>query len=480
MFAGLGGLAKQRPPLGMSLGEARMAGKHRKSSRRRSSDARSSAARRGGSGLAAAAVGATSLSTALITGTSTAVAPSVELVALITPANSTAQIFAGATYYGTDYTKPPASTTYGPQQVVPFFLGPQGIADAISAADGHPTVVLASGWGAGQTGTALGQLRDNHDPALDDIKLVILDNNTNRAGGGFWTTYAPFAPLLGTSAAPTPSNLGVPALDVAYEYNINSDAPVDPLNPFALGNSLAAYIFGYGAQSTAVIPTSVMNEAQSTDATTVHHHYVLDTQGNIVGTYDLPKGTTTTYVTIQADDLPLTRPLRLIPGGDIVADALDPTLTELVNAGYNDGKGIPGSEAIPKDPTVTRPMQPGSSIGALGDVPGTLQTGLDAGEKTAQDDLESPPNLVTKPLGKVGTLPVLGSLALPNSTLTTNKLSTTSGNLFAPGSKKPGSTASPCGANPVKTFTDRINDAVNEVTGGSLQKDKPADSTDPK
>jgi hypothetical protein len=111
---------------------------------------------------------------------------------------------------------------------------------------------------------------------------------------------------------------------------------------------------------------------------------------------------------------------------------------------------------------------------------------LDAGEKTAQDDLESPLNLVTKPLGKVGKLPVLGSLALPNSTalpnptLTTNKLSTTSGNLFAPGSKKPGSTASPGGANPVKTFTDRINAAVNEVTGGGLQKDKPADSTDPK
>jgi hypothetical protein len=71
-------------------------------------------------------------------------------------------------------------------------------------------------------------------------------------------------------------------------------------------------------------------------------------------------------------------------------------------------------------------------------------------------------------------------MAPPNSTLTTNKLSTTSGNLFAPGSKRPGSTASPGGANPVKTFIDRINDEVNKVTGGGLKKDKPADSTDPK
>ncbi len=74
---------------------------------------------------------------------------------------------------------------------------------------------------------------------------MILDNNSNRGGGGFWTTYSVFAPLLLTSAEPTPSDLGVPVLDVAYEYNINSSAPVDPLNPFSLGNSLVAYLYGY-------------------------------------------------------------------------------------------------------------------------------------------------------------------------------------------------------------------------------------------
>ncbi len=152
-----------------------------------------------------------------------------------------------------------------------------------------------------------------------------------------------------------------------------------------------------------------------------------------------------------------------------MADALEPIFTELVNAGYGDGLGEEGNEAIPLDPTKPRPMQPGSSLGNLGDVPGTLQTGLDAGVKdaglktaqetaqddldagvkTAQDDLSNPTNVVTKPLGEVGKLPVLGSLAPPNSTLTTNKLSTTGGNLFAPGSKKPASTASPGGANPV-------------------------------
>jgi hypothetical protein len=403
-----------------------------------------------------------------MTGTTTAVAPSVDLMALITPANSTAQIFAGTSYYGTDYTQ----AGYGAQQVVPFLLGPQGIADAISAADGDPTVVLASGWGAGQTGTALGQLSQHQ---LDSIDLVILDNNSNRAGGGFWTTYAPFAPLLLTSAEPTPSNLDVPVLDVAYEYNINSNAPTDPTNVFALGNSLAAYVYGYGAESNTELPPEVKAEiaAAQTNPETPRHAYVVDANGKVVGTPKLLPGSTTTYVTFESDGLPLTRPLRLIPGGDILADALDPTLTELVNAGYQDG------EPIPADPRVPRPMTPFSSINNLDAVPGTLQTGLDAGVKTAKDDVSNPGTFVTKPLGEVGKLPVLGSLALPKSTLTTNKLSTTGGNLFAPSSKKPGSTASPGGANPVKSFTDRINDAVNKVTGGGLQKDKPADSSDP-
>ncbi len=77
-----------------------MPGKHRKSSR----PAAVLAAVVAPGGLAAAAVAATSLSTAVVTGTTTAAAPSVDLLALITPANSTSQIFAGTTYYGTDYT----------------------------------------------------------------------------------------------------------------------------------------------------------------------------------------------------------------------------------------------------------------------------------------------------------------------------------------------------------------------------------------
>ena len=191
-------------------------------------------------------------------------------------------------------------------------------------------------------------------------------------------------------------------LDVGYEYNINGNAAVDPLNPFALGNSLAAYIYGYGAESTALDITQkqngdvVLHQADGPDVTLQPGtHYIVE-DGNIVD--ELPAGTqdSTIYVTVDSGDLPLTRPLRLFPGGDILADALDPTLTALVDAGYADGKGTADNPAIPEDPTVTRPMQPGSSLTALGGVPSTLQDGATAGVQDG-DRKTSPTRATSSP-----------------------------------------------------------------------------------
>ncbi len=299
---------------------------------------------------------------AAIDPTGSVAALDVDLAALITPSNSTAQIFAGSTYYGVDW----PDQGYGSQQVVPFFLGPKGIVDAVddSADDSRGVVVLSSGWGAGQTGTALAMMQRADDPALDNIELVILDNNSNRAGGGFWTTYDVFAPLLGTSSAPSPSDLGVPVLDVSYEYNINSNASTYPLNLLSDLNSLVAYVYDYGGQATAPVPAGLEPGK----------HYVLDRAGNVVATHDLPAGTTTTYVTFESDGLPLLRPLRAVPVlGDLVADALEPVSTVLVNAGYKD------NSPIPTDPTVTRPAALLPSAAEVAETLTALQDALTEG-----------------------------------------------------------------------------------------------------
>ncbi len=197
---------------------------------------------------------------------------------------------------------------------------------------------------------------------MDNIKLVILDNNTNRAAGGFWTTYYIFAPLLLTSSEPTPNDLDIPVLDVGYDYNINGNAPTYPINLISDVNSLVAYAYGYAEANptfscrprsriicprTAAIPriSSPERTTSSTPrATIIEQHDNLNT--NI------------TYVTFKSDRLPLVKPLLLIPGGKLVADGIEPVLTVLVDAGYKDNK------PIPDDPSVQRKMgvDPGEGI----------------------------------------------------------------------------------------------------------------------
>jgi hypothetical protein len=393
-------------------------------------------------GLTAAAVGATTVSTAVMTGATTSFAGlPVELAALVTPANSTAQIFAGTTYYGHDYTQ-----DYGPQQVVPFFLGPQGIVNAIDQNSGgtqRDIAVVASGWGAGQTGTALATMQQSLDPALQNVKLVILDNNTNFAAGGFWTTYWMFAPLLGTSAAPSPTSVpGVQVINTAYEYNINSDAPTYPINILADANSLAAYILDYGAQSSAPLPTAALDPANG------GKYYIVKPDGTLEqGSPTTVPDSIVTYVMFESTGLPLVQLLRLIPGGNVIADALEPVLTVLVNSGYQD------NNPIPTDPTATRPV---GLLPAMAQITQTIQAlpgAVQQGVQSVQNDLSSPSSLVTHPLTSTTTATSKINTAAgqpPNALLPTMtntpqappKLDITVGSKFSPGSDATGTTGS--------------------------------------
>jgi hypothetical protein len=297
-----------------------------------------------------------------------------QLAALITPANSTAQIFASSNYYERDW------SAFGQPQVVPFIFGPQGIVEAIdnNANDPSGVVVLSSGWGAGQTGTALATMQAGHDSSITSVQLAILDNDTNRAGGGFWTTYWMVAPLLATSAALTPSDTAVPVVDTAYEYNINSDAPTYPINLLADANSLAAYLEDYGGQASAPVPNAAVQPVAPGDQ---HFHYIVAPDGAVTQKVAVPDNIT--YVTFSSGGLPLLKPFRLLPGGNILADALEPALTVLVNWGYQD------NSPIPEDPTTTRPVgllpplsQSVASVAQFGD-------GLRAGLQAVKRDLSS-------------------------------------------------------------------------------------------
>jgi hypothetical protein len=363
--------------------------------------------------------------------------------ALVTPANSTSQIFAGTTYYGVDY-----SAKYGPQQVVPFLLGPQGIVAAIDRNASDPNiVVLSSGWGAGQTGTAIGAMQAANDPAMKNLKLVLLDNNTNRAGGGFWTTYWMFAPLLLTSAAPTPSDTTAPIVDTAYEYNINSDAPTYPINLFTDANSLVAYAYGYGAQATAPMPDEALVPV-APGAT--HYHYVVAPDGTV--TEKTPVDGNITYVTFQSDGLPLVKPLRSVPViGNMVANVVEPPLTVLVDAGYKD------NSPIPSDPGVTQPVgllpPPAQTLAAAQQLPAAAKQGATS---PLSESANSTPAVLATPPG--GTIDMTG------------------GNLVRPGSSAgPATSAEP--SNPVAQAFGGVTSALGGLATNlvnAAQKSLPA------
>jgi hypothetical protein len=469
-----------------------MAGRHRRRSRIRASIAR------GGTGLATAAVGATSITTAVVTGTAPSIAPAVDLMAVITPANSTSQFFAGDVWYGMNYADPEVLARFGGVRVtVPFFAGPQGIARVIneqSATNPPRNVVFASGWAAGQAGQSF----DSLTPNSEFLTAFRLDNDTNRAGGGFFTTYYPLAPLLGTSAAPTQDTLHMNVFDLAYVYNINSDAVTYPLNVVSLGNSLAAYVYDYGGEQTAMMPKIGLSSGT---------HYVVDENtGRIVDAYDIdpsddpgaangvryaqdangdwvvddtdgsnpntsPTALYITFVsgtwegdTFVPDVVPLLRPLNLIPGGDIVANTLEPVVREIVDAGYKD------NQPIPENPRITRPMGllPVSETATMvKNLPGDVVKGIQNGAATAQADFADPSNFITKPIAEFKKLPLINTLQQPS---TSSLFSANSANKVTPASAKSGSSSSSNDRpRPLKKIADTVTSTLKKLTGADKE-----------
>jgi hypothetical protein len=217
---------------------------------------------------------------------------------------------------------------------VPFSAGPAGITAAVQQHAGSPNVILSSGWGAAYGSVALSNMFDASDPALSQT-LWVLDNNVVTPNGGFGTRYPLFSSLTGVPTQPTPTDTGVPVVSIAYEYDVNSNAPQYVLNPFAVANTLAAYFQRRLTQQNLELPVnddgtpSCLGGASSCTVTVAD-----GTADGIVA--HLTRVGSVTFVTYETTDgLPLVAPLRWFgPAGNRLADVLEPALTALVNWGY--------------------------------------------------------------------------------------------------------------------------------------------------
>jgi hypothetical protein len=217
---------------------------------------------------------------------------------------------------------------------VPFSAGPAGITSAVQQQAGSPNVILSSGWGAAYGSVALSDMFAANDPALAQT-LWVLDNNVVTPNGGFGTRYPLFSSLTGVPTQPTPTNTGVPIVSIAYEYDVNSNAPQYVLNPFAVANTLVAYFQRRLTQQNLELPVNDDGTPRCPGGASSCTVTVADgTADGIVA--HLTRVGSVTFVTYETTDgLPLVAPLRWFGApGNLLADLLEPALTALVNWGY--------------------------------------------------------------------------------------------------------------------------------------------------
>ncbi|HZN84405.1 MAG TPA: PE-PPE domain-containing protein [Mycobacterium sp.] len=310
----------------------------------------------------------------------------VDLAALIVAGSSTNPTGAGVEdFFQGEFNAPPYNT--GDDLVhVNFLTGPFGINLALQDHVGEDNAVLSSGWGAANASFLLMALQAQQDPVLSQT-LFILDNNVARPDGGFGTRYPWFA-LIGVNPFPSPTHtdaLGV--VDVGYQYDYNSNAPADVLNPVAAVNSLVAYLYHRLNQNEVDLPVNADGSPSVTCGTAntcgiTDNGAVLecpDAQcgaipvGDRVAAYVTQRGNTT-YVTYTSDGLPLTNLIRdFVPFGDVIADLTAPVLTAIVDSAY------PNGNPIPADPSQYQPATPFSSLSQLATtIPSAIQQTLTA------------------------------------------------------------------------------------------------------
>jgi hypothetical protein len=404
-------------------------------------------------------------------------APLVDLAALIVVGSSTHPDGSGNENFFHGMFNAPPYNTGDDLEHVNFFTGPFGINQALQAHSDEDNAVLSSGWGAANASLLLMALQARKDPALPKT-LFILDNNVARPNGGFGTRYPWFA-LIGVNPIPSPTDtdaLGV--VDVGYEYDYNSDAPADVLNPVAAVNSLVAYLYRHLNQNSLDLPVNADGSPSVTcgSANTcgvTDDGQVLECpdaqcgavpEGDRVAAYVTQRGKTT-YVTYTSNGLPLTNLIRAIPFGNVIADLTEPILTKIVNSAY------PHGNPIPADPSKYQPATPLSSLAQLAaDVPGAIQKGLtpaDAPEAKALSAASDPKPTVKKKKATADKSNVLtnvgrnGEKAVPQS----------AGDEHAPTSKPSATTDK---SKDAATDTTQSDDATNAKPESDSRKDAQA------
>ncbi|HET6733124.1 PE-PPE domain-containing protein, partial [Mycobacterium sp.] len=307
---------------------------------------------------------------------------------------------------------------------------------------------------------------------------------------GFVTRYPWFA-LIGVNPFPTPSvNNAAGVVEIAYEYDYNSNAPADVWNVLAAVNSLVGYLYRHLNQAELNLPVDVNGQPNVTcgGANTcgiTENNVVLacpDAQcgpvppGDRVAAF-VTKRDNTTYVTYTSDGLPLANLIRdVVPFGDLIADLTEPLLKALVDSAYYNGNPIPA------DPSQYRPARllPSANelVATAAKIPGAIQEGItnvtspEPSTSTTTVVEEAPADEESKPLTNVvrdSDKAVPGSLEMGSTTVADPEALETPENSATeePSESAQPEAGDPKPADPKPAADETDNDEADEADGAA-------------
>jgi hypothetical protein len=182
-----------------------------------------------------------------------------------------------------------------------------------------------------------------------EVSFVMIGNG-NRPNGGFLARgpqgfTIPGGLIFGgaTFNGSTPTNTQYQTVDIAEQYDVWADVPLNPLNLFAMANWYSSYVH-YTYQDSSLDTPGVIDQGQYGDT----HYYM-----------------------IPQKILPLLSSVQALPViGNPLADALDAPLRVLVEAGYD-------RSASPGQPMAWNPLYMPNPIKLTANVLAAIPVGLD-------------------------------------------------------------------------------------------------------
>jgi hypothetical protein len=180
---------------------------------------------------------------------------------------------------------------------------------------------------------------------VPDVTVALLGSGTRPNGGIFERLdgfYLPGAEVDATGAEPT--DIGVPTIDIAAQYDGFADFPQYPINLLADLNALFGIIYehgDYGGLLQSILPGTTFTSLP-TGSYDYASEYVLGSS-EIVKQVD---GDTTFYF-IPTNELPLLDPLASLGVPESVLNIIQPALQVIIESGYD--RSIPFGDPTPAE-----------------------------------------------------------------------------------------------------------------------------------